>query len=404
MAIVLTGTNFATVGKIENDGAVYNSSKALIGKINPDGSVYNADNAFIGKIEPDGRVLNEQSVQIGKIERDGRVFNANSEQTGKVVRDGRALNAKGEEFCSARGFIKVPLVAAFCFFFFADEVNPEHQAKLKEERQVPKPPRSVAMPKTFKHPDIEQPVWELALKEVPNAKKEPFTPEKMHFIQEEWEVANDPDGHRVRRLKVVFLRQNDDDWLMRYYRVDNPYIDFTGRWSDEFTLYDLDNETEKVHDYSQFMFWLKAAEEQERNLQAQKEAAEQAEAERIREANTPKPPKEVVMPKTYEHPELEKTVWELGLKACPNAKKTPFTPEKMHFIFEDWKLEKSSQYPFKVVSRYTEVVFLWQTDGKWLMRYYMLYNQYLEASGRWSVEFTLKDLEFATEHVTNYIP
>jgi hypothetical protein len=117
--------------------------------------------------------------------------------------------------------------------------------------------------------------------------------------------------------------------------------------------------------------------------------------------------KEVTMPKTYEYPEIKDIVWKLALEEVPknSTEKHRFTPEGMHFLSSDWGIEKDQNYPYTVRNRHLKVAIMQQVDGKWLLHYFMLYNQYNEARRDFSAtQFKLRDLPYSIEHVTDYKP
>ena len=115
------------------------------------------------------------------------------------------------------------------------------------------------------------------------------------------------------------------------------------------------------------------------------------------------------MPKTYnsKYKSIEKTVWNLGMERIPKAEdeKHRFTPKKMHFLSEDWDLEKNSRPPYETRNRNIRVGFMEQKDGKWFIHYYMLYHRYDAAKKNWSgTRYDLRELPWAVDQITDYKP
>ena len=111
------------------------------------------------------------------------------------------------------------------------------------------------MPKTYKYPAIEKIAWDLGMERIPNAKDERhrFTPKKMHFLSEGWEIEKDskyPYTIRNRHIRVGFMEQKGDKWLIHYYMLYHHYNSAKKDWSGtSYALRELPWAVDHITDY-----------------------------------------------------------------------------------------------------------------------------------------------------------
>lgn len=79
---ILKGSS--TVGKIESDGTIENTSNSTIGYIKSNGTIENSSHSTVGYVKSDGTVENSSHSTIGYVKSDGTVENSSRSTIGKV--------------------------------------------------------------------------------------------------------------------------------------------------------------------------------------------------------------------------------------------------------------------------------------------------------------------------------
>ncbi len=105
--------NNMTIGKIESDGTVRNSSNLKIGCFDRN-VIRDASNMKVGSIDG-GTIRNKNNMKIGLVESNGIVRDAYNMKIGSVESDGAVRDASNMKIGSAEGVNKT---YAAVFFFF----------------------------------------------------------------------------------------------------------------------------------------------------------------------------------------------------------------------------------------------------------------------------------------------
>ncbi len=74
----------STVGKIESDGTIENTSNSTVGYIKSNGTIENSSRSTVGYVKSDGTVENSSHSTIGYVKSDGTVENSSHSTIGKV--------------------------------------------------------------------------------------------------------------------------------------------------------------------------------------------------------------------------------------------------------------------------------------------------------------------------------
>ncbi|CAN5353477.1 hypothetical protein BH09BAC1_BH09BAC1_07580 [soil metagenome] len=74
----------SSVGKIESDGTIENTSNSTLGYIKSNGTIENSSHSTVGYVKSDGTIENSSHSTIGYVKSDGTVENSSHSTIGKV--------------------------------------------------------------------------------------------------------------------------------------------------------------------------------------------------------------------------------------------------------------------------------------------------------------------------------
>jgi len=72
------------LGKVTEDGIIFNKFGRSIGSVDEKGIIYNISNITIGKVENDGTVLNQSGTMMGSVNEKGEIFSVSDRKMGSV--------------------------------------------------------------------------------------------------------------------------------------------------------------------------------------------------------------------------------------------------------------------------------------------------------------------------------